>query len=129
MGLHICQVANRTTDRRGEYVHVANDGSTTVNITGLELTDYTTTQQHVHIYRFPGATNGEGLTLRAGQSAYVFTGTGTNARNPDGNFILYAGRRAAVWNDDGDVAYLRRPDGTFIDSVTVGHPARHPRGH
>jgi hypothetical protein len=27
------------------------------------------------------------------------------------------------------VAYLRRLDGTFVDSRTVGDPKRHPNGH
>jgi hypothetical protein len=126
---HVCQVANRTTDSRGEYVQVANSGPATVAVNGLELTDYTATQQHAHVYHFPGAQGGGDLTLKPGQSAYVFTGKGTNARSADGNLILFAGRSASIWNDDGDVAYLRRLDGTFVDSRTVGDPARHPNGH
>jgi hypothetical protein len=39
------------------------------------------------------------------------------------------GAVSADWNNSGDVAYLRRLDGTFVDSLTVGHPARHPNGH
>ena len=37
--------------------------------------------------------------------------------------------KAPVWNNTGDVVYLRKPDGTFIDTMTVGDPARHPNGH
>jgi Lamin Tail Domain len=128
VGIHICDVANRTSDSRGEYVEVANDGPN-VALTGLELTDYTATQQHVHIYRFPSAQGGEALFLRRGESAYVFTGPGTNARLDDGDLLLFAGRRAQVWNDGGDVAYLRNSRGEFVDSMTVGDPKRHPRGH
>jgi hypothetical protein len=126
---HVCVVANRTSDRRGEYVQVANAGSTIAALTGLELTDYTQTQQHVHVYRFPGAQGGGALTLRPAQSAYVFTGPGHDERLLDGNLLLFAGRSASIWNNDGDVAYLRHIDGTFVDSRTVGDPARHPRGH
>ncbi len=129
MGLHICVVANRTADRRGEYVEIANDGATTLDVSGLKLTDYTATQQEVHIFEVPAAQGGGPLTLRSGQSAYVFTGVGANERGSNGNLYLFANRRAAVWNDDGDVAYLRLPDGRFIDSMTVGHPKRHPNGH
>ena len=43
--------------------------------------------------------------------------------------LLSMGRHAPIWNNPGDVAYLRNPDGTFIDSMTVGDPARHPAGH
>jgi len=71
---HICVVANRTTDERGEYVEIANGGTASVALTGLELTDYTGTQQRPHIYRFPRTTNHGTLYLEPGESAYVFYG-------------------------------------------------------
>jgi hypothetical protein len=129
MGLHVCNVVRRGSDSRGEYVHIANDGNVAVNLTGLEITDFTATQQRSHIYRFPKLTNGAPLQLRPGQSAFVFTGTGTNGRSTHGNWLLFAGRRAAVWNNSGDVAYLRDAQGRIVDSHTVGRPARHPNGH
>lgn len=107
---------------------MANNGTTSVTLTGLELTDYTGTQQRPHIYRFPGITGGGALMLRPGKVAYVFTGNGDSEVLADGDMLLFAGR-SAVWNNTGDVAYLRNPDGTFIDSMTVGHPKRHPNGH
>lgn len=128
-GLHVCQVARQGADRRGEWVEVANDGLRPVSLTGLKLTDYTATQQHVHIYTFPSARGGANLTLRPGRSAFVFTGTGESKRLSDGDLLLFAGRRAQIWNDEGDVAYLRNPDGTFVDHLTVGAPKRHPGGH
>jgi hypothetical protein len=75
------------------------------------------------------ATGGAGLTLGSGNSVYVFTGPGTDQRLADGDLLLFAQRGAPIWNDNGDVAYFRNPDGTFIDTMTVGHPARHPNGH
>jgi hypothetical protein len=129
MGLHICEVVNRTSDRRGEYVHIANDGASPALLTGRELTDFTGTQQHVHVIVFPGANGGGSLYLKSGQSAYVFTTPGTNGVSRSGDYLLFAGSRASIWNDDGDVAYLREPNGQFIDSRTVGDPARHPNGH
>jgi hypothetical protein len=126
---HICVVANRTSDARGEYVEIANSGPGSVSVNKLELTDYTGTQRRPHVYRFPGVQGGGDLYLKPGQSAFVFTGTGENARSSDGNLYLFAGRSASIWNNDGDVAYLRRLDGTFVDSRTVGDPKRHPNGH
>lgn len=128
MGLHICEVANRTTDSRGEFVEVANDGFFPATLTGLALTDYTETQQDAHIYRFPAAVDGV-LQLAPGRSAYIFTGSGQNERLSNGDLLLFWGRRASVWNDDGDVAYLRNAQGEFIDHLTVGSPKRHPGGH
>lgn len=132
--LHICNIAQRGSDDRGEWVSVCNDGSGSETLTGLEITDYTQTQQHVHIYRFPNAVGGVGLTLAPGGVAFVFTGQGHDerVRTPKGNdaLLLFAGRRAPVWNNSGDVAYLRHvADGRFVDSRTVGSPARHPNGH
>jgi hypothetical protein len=128
-GIHVCQIVPRTADPRGEYVVVANDGVAAQSLTGLEITDYTATQRHVHVYRFPPAQDGADLLLGARGQAFVFTGRGANERLADGDLLLFAERSAPIWNNSGDVAYLRRLDGTFVDSLTVGHPARHPNGH
>lgn len=37
-GLHICNVELRGSDSRGEYVEIANDGTSSLALTGLELT-------------------------------------------------------------------------------------------
>src|SRR4051812_32546551 len=58
---HVCKISQTGTDWRGEWVSVVNSGLTPVALTGLELTDYTKTQQHVHIYRFPATTSGGAL--------------------------------------------------------------------
>jgi hypothetical protein len=126
---HICSIANRTPDPRGEFVEIANAGAQRVALTGLELTDYTETQRRPHIFRFPPTTNQQTLYLEPRESAYVFSGLGENCRSDSGSLLLFWGLRHAVWNDDGDVAYLRRSDGTFIDTHIVGHPKRHPGGH
>jgi hypothetical protein len=129
VGLHICQINQRGSDDRGEWVSLANDGGTVAALTGLEITDFTRTQQHVHVYRFPPAQGGQALTLAPGQTAYVFTGAGRSERLADGDILLFAGRAAPVWNNTGDVADLRNLRGEFVDSMTVGSPARHPNGH
>jgi hypothetical protein len=126
---HVCEVANRTDHSLGEYVAIANGGVGTVALTGLMLSDYTSTQQEVHLYRFPSLANGSNLVLSPGQYAFVFTGFGTDQLDSNGNWLLFMGRAASIWNNDGDVAYLRRLDGTFVDSRTVGDPKRHPNGH
>jgi hypothetical protein len=100
-----------------------------VALTGLEITDYTRTQQHVHVYRFPPAQGGAALTLGPRQRAFVFSGSGNSERLAAGDLLLFAGRFAPVWNNTGDVAYLRNSRGEFVDSMTVGAPARHPNGH
>lgn len=129
MGIHICHIGLRGSDARGEWVEVANNGTVTVSLTGLEITDYTGTQRVPHIYRFPLAVGGANLTLDPGDSAYVFTGEGKNERLQGGDLLLFWDRQSSVWNNSGDVAYLRKLDGTFVDHMTVGSPKRHPGGH
>jgi hypothetical protein len=129
MGLHVCAIVPRTADPRGEYVEIANDGPVAATLTGLELTDYTGTQQRPHIFHFPSLEGGSALMLGPRNVAFVFTGPGKSEILSDGNMLLFAGRSAAVWNDTGDVAYLRNPDGTFLSYMTVGEPKRHPNGH
>lgn len=124
MSLHICEINPRGNGQYGEWVLLANDGPAAVRLLGLELTDYTRTQQHVHVLQLPDVT----LPRRA--VAYVFTQVGTNSWvRPGRELHLYANRRAPVWNNTGDVAYLRLSDGRFVDSFTVGDPTRHPNGH
>jgi hypothetical protein len=132
--LHICDISRLGTDQRGEWVSVCNDGATAEALTGLEITDFTRTQQQVHVYRFPAAQDGQPLTLAPGGVAYVFTGPGRNdrMRTRDGNdcLLLFAGRDAPIWTNAGDVAYLRHVfNGRYLDLKTVGSPARHPNGH
>jgi hypothetical protein len=128
-GLHICQISQTGSDARGEWVSISNDGLESYALTGLELTDYTETQRHVHVYRFPSATDGSPLWLNPGETAWVFTRAGRSERLPDGDLLLFAERSAPIWNNTGDVAYLRNVRGQFVDSMTVGDPARHPNGH
>jgi hypothetical protein len=133
VGLHICKISQTGTDDRGEWVSVANDGLAAVSLTGLEITDFTKTQQHVHVIHFPATTSNTPLMLGPNQTAFVFTGKGKNTwftwPNGKQELHLFAGREAPVWNNTGDVAYLRNPNGTFIDTMTVGDPPRHPNGH
>ncbi len=118
MGLHICAVVQRGAGSTSEHVEVVNDGAEPVPVTGLELTDH-----HEHVYSFP---EGE---LAAGQTAYVYSGSGKSQRTRTGDLILYAGLPAPVFKDESHVAYLRHPDGRIIDTMHAGRPPRHPDGH
>ena len=122
MGLHICAVVPSGPGSSSEHVEVVNDGAEPVPVTGLELT-HCAGQEHEQVYVFPA---GE---LAAGQTAYVYSGKGSNQLTRTGDFILYAGLPAPVWKDDSHVAYLRHPDGKIIDTMHAGRPPRHPDGH
>jgi hypothetical protein len=122
MGLHICAVVPRRAGSSSEHVEVVNDGAEPVRVTGLELT-CCAGQQHEPVYTFP---QGE---LGAGETAYIYSGTGKSHRLHNGDLMLYAGLEARVWKDDSHVAYLRHPDGKIIDTMHAGRPPRHPDGH
>jgi hypothetical protein len=130
---HICNVNWQTSDPQQEWVQVANGGLLPVAATGLEITDYTRLQLNTHIYRFPATTENTMLTLGTFESAIVYTGQGQNRWHIDDNgkrwLLLFMGRAAPIWNNTGDVVYLRNPDGTFVDTFTLGDPPRHPNGH
>ncbi len=128
---HICDLSWQNSDPQKEWVKLVNGGFSTQTLTGRLLTDETETQAHPHIYVFPRYTSGVPTTLSAGQRAYVVTGEGDGGwRIVDGvnSLVLYWGLRATIWNNSGDVAYLREADGRIIDWAIVGNPPRHP-GH
>lgn len=87
----------------GEWVEITNEGSEPVDLTGYMLQDDTN-----HIYTFGEFVMPPGATVR------IYTGQGT-----DTDTELYWGYVGeAVWNNDGDTAYLRDPDGSLVDSYS-----------
>jgi len=128
MGLHLCAIVQRGSDHRGDHVEIVNDGAAPAPVTGLELTDFSE-QQHEHVYSFPSRADDSVLELAAGRTAYVFSGRGRSERTRSGDLILFAGLPAPVWNDTSAVAYLRRPDGTILDTLHAKRSPRHPDGH
>lgn len=85
-------------DLAAEHVVFSNPTAAVVDLGGWTLHD---AAARPHRYTFPAPTLlGPGATLR------LWTGRGR-----DGPGDRYWGRRQAVWNNDGDVATLRDPDG------------------
>lgn len=122
-GLRITRIKNQRTGAKNadeEWISIVNEGSTSWQIAGWEVTDQTATQQRPHIYRFPDRLgNGEGWRFDPGEVIFLFTGKGTDtfiATPSDGGkpqFHFHWGRDAFVWNNSGDRVYLRRPNGEF----------------
>lgn len=96
----------------GEWVVIRNSGNQDVDMSGWKLYDdaYRRGTARDHILIFPS-----GFILRAGQSVTVYTGQGRNTGSQ-----LYFGRSpgkyAAIWNNDGDCAYLVDDQGSLIDT-------------
>jgi hypothetical protein len=91
-------------EAQGESLTVRNDTATGVDLNGWRLEDVA-----MHVFQFPQR------ILEAGDELTVWTGQGIA---DDHN--LYWGRRAAVWNNTGDTATLRRPDGTVASRYSYG---------
>lgn len=92
-----------TLDANAEYAVVANRSGGTVDLTGWVLKDETAT----HRFPFP-----VGFTLAAGASVSVHTGCGT-ASSTD---LFWCNEGSAIWNNDGDTAFLLDPNGNVVDT-------------
>jgi hypothetical protein len=85
-----------------EYVRIANASRKTVNLNNWTLRDKTG-------YRYTfGA-----VLLKPGKTLTVRTGRGRDTRT-----TVYWGRRAYVWNNGKDTAYLRNAAGRLVDSCS-----------
>ena len=77
---------------------IKNYGSYPVNLKGWKPKD-----KAGHIFTFPD------ITLKPGESVYIYSGSGVNTGNKS-----YWGD-GAIWNNDGDTAYLYDSNGGLID--------------
>jgi hypothetical protein len=83
-----------------EWICLENTGGSTRQLRGWTISDAAR-----HVYRF------QRFRLRAGRTVTIHTGDGTDtAAN------LYWGSGNYIWNNDGDTARLRRPNGRLADS-------------
>lgn len=90
-----------------EYVEIANQGTTAVDLSGWKITSGLQKKQS---FTFPAKT-----TLEAGKSFRVYT----NQVNPEtGGFSFGSG--TAIWNDLGDEAKLFDAKGTLVSTLAYG---------
>jgi hypothetical protein len=85
-----------------ERVVIRNTGSSAVQLKGWTLRDPAS-----HVYRFGS------FSLGAGKTVSIHTGDGGNSK-----LHRYWGQEWYVWNNDGDTAILRRPNGALVDKCT-----------
>jgi hypothetical protein len=90
------------SDVEGEYVLIQNFTSSPVNMTGWTLRD-----QAGNTFTFPP------FSLNPSASVRLWTKSGTNTL-----YDLYWGRGSAVWNNEGDTAYLRDTSGVLIHTYS-----------
>jgi micrococcal nuclease len=86
-----------------EWVELTNQGDRPVDLDGFTLKD-----QANHIYTF------ENFTLGPREFVRLFSRNGINT-----DYRLYWGLgNETVWNNDGDTAFLRDPQGALVDLYT-----------
>jgi micrococcal nuclease len=87
----------------GEWVVIANDGSGVASLRGWVMRDRTAS----HRYRFA-----DDFRLPAGASVRLYSGCGI----PSATSLYWC--LGAVWNNDGDTAYLIDPSGAMVSTYS-----------
>lgn len=90
-------------DLANEWVSVRNTGGALVDLTGCTLSD----EGSVHVYTFPS------FVLTSGSTMILHSESGT-----DTGTDLFWGLGSPVWNNSGDIATLKRPDGNVISVLS-----------
>jgi len=101
-----------------EFVRIANISNRAVDVSGYSIAD-----RDGHRYDFPSA------QLPPGHALTLVTADGQDRRDQAGPVTLYWNRRASVWNDRGDTAYLRDPKGEVVDRFEYKVGTRRQRLH
>ena len=90
----------------GEYVRLCNISPGDLTLRGFSLVDH---DRHQYIFT-------KGL-LRPGYTVLLFTGSGKDVVDGVDQLRLFWGSRYPIWNNKGDQASLRDPQGHVIDTV------------
>ncbi len=99
---------NDNDNLNGEWVDIENRGGTATDMTGWVLKDESATRR----FNFPN-----GMVLDVGTEVRVFTGCGVDTVGPS-SAELYWCEDGAVWNNDGDTAFLLDPEGNIHDELS-----------
>ena len=123
--LEITQIHNNPVGKdtesklNDEYIVIKNASTKKYEIEHWIVSDRTPTGKETHIFRFPEQLgNGHAWSFDPGELIFLRTGKGVNNFIPKtdaypAQFHFYLQREAFVWNNTGDTAYLRSPDGQF----------------
>jgi len=91
----------------GEWVVIRNAGSGALDLAGWTVKDTSAS----HRYDFP-----DGFSLAAGGSVRLSTGCGTDSADA----LHWCRQGSAVWNNDGDTAFVLDPSGNVVTTHTYG---------
>ena len=100
--LHYDAYGNDNYNLNDEYVVIKNVGNTLVSLEGWILKD-----EAGHTFVFPS------IILDSGGTVTIYSGSGVNTDNE-----LYWTSSRAIWNNDGDTAFLYDANGNLVDTYT-----------
>jgi len=103
-GLRLDAVGDDAANANDEWVEVANAGTGAVDLTGWTLRD----ESASHRFTFPG-----GFVLAPGAAVRVRSGCGDDSATD----LHWCVTGSAVWNNDGDTAFLLDPGGNVVDDL------------
>ena len=108
-------------NNKKEYVLIKNEGKAAVNLKGWQVHDYDHGKSKKYVCNLPAIElkPGETLQLQSGISKKVQKQSPQPSKRTDcEHYLLWSNSR--VWNDGGDIAYLRDGSGTLIDEKQSG---------
>lgn len=103
-GLEADAPGNDHENLNGEFAVIRNNGAMGLDMTGWVLKD----ESASHRYAFPS-----GYVLGAGATVTVFTGCGDDSASR----LYWCNGAGAVWNNDGDTAFLLDHHGNVVDDL------------
>jgi hypothetical protein len=117
--LKITQVSANPTgpDLAGEFVEIINVSDTKLDLQGCHVGDFRTRRGPRELFAFGSSFSLDPISS-AGARRFlrIFTGPGVA---PDPSFVQIPLKRGApVWNNAGDTAWIRNPNGQLVDTFT-----------
>lgn len=104
VGLRLDADGDDAQNLNDEWVEVQNTGAVAVDLTGWGVRD----ESSSHRFGFPA-----GFTLEAGAVVRIRSGCGADSVGE----LFWCTSGSAIWNNDGDTAFLLDPSGNIVDSV------------
>lgn len=104
VGLRLDADGDDAQNLNDEWVEVQNTGAAAVDMTDWGVRD----ESSSHRFTFPA-----GFALGAGALVRIHSGCGTDSADE----LFWCTSGSAIWNNDGDTAFLVDPSGNIVDRV------------
>lgn len=103
--LHADAEGDDRVNLNGEYLRIANLEERPMNLRGFRISDR---YGHTYIFR--------SVILPPGHTLLLFSGSGKDLLDSGSQVKLYWNSDWPIWNNEGDTAFLRGPEGRLVDA-------------